>query len=222
MKLTIFDLDNTLLAGDSDYTWGEFLVGKGLVDALHYKQENDRFYAEYQQKTLDIVEYQRFVLTPLITLSITQLNALHNEFMLSHIAPIRLQKADALIKQHQAQGDELLVITATNSFIAGPIVTTLGIKHLLATEPEVIDGRFTGNIVGDPCFQEGKIKRLKQWLAHTGKQCEETTFYSDSINDAPLLEFADVAVAVDPDDALSALAKAKGWPIISLRGESNE
>lgn len=220
MKLAIFDLDNTLLAGDSDYTWGNFLVEKGIVDAEHYQRENDRFYADYQQKKLDIFEYQRFVLTPLIDLSNHQLMQLHNEFMESYIAPLRLAKADALIKQHQQQGDALLVITATNRFIAEPIVHSLGIDQLLATEPEIVNGRFTGNIVGHPCFQEGKIKRLEEWLKETQQSYSETTFYSDSINDAPLLAFADKAIAVDPDKALATLAKENGWPIISLREDS--
>jgi HAD superfamily hydrolase (TIGR01490 family) len=219
MKLAIFDLDNTLLAGDSDYTWGEFLVGKGIVDAEAYKQENDRFYVAYQQKTLDILEYQRFVLTPLMKFNQSQLNELHNEFMQTHIAPLRQTKADALIQQHQSQGDMLLVITATNRFIAEPIVTALGINDLLATDPEIVDGRFTGGVVGHPCFQEGKIERLKLWLAETQRQYSDITFYSDSINDAPLLAFADVAIAVDPDEALAEMAKEKGWPIISLRDE---
>lgn len=217
MKLAIFDLDNTLLAGDSDYTWGNFLVEKGIVDAEHYQKENERFYLEYQRKTLNIVEYQRFVLSPLIALTNTELNALHTEFMQTHIAPLRQQKADALIQQHKDQGDTLLVITATNYFIAEPIVAALGIQHLLATDPEVIDGHFTGNIVGEPCFQEGKIKRLELWLKENEHTYESLTFYSDSINDAPLLEYADSAIAVDPDETLAALAKEKSWPIISLR-----
>ena len=217
MKLAIFDLDNTLLAGDSDYTWGNFLIEKGIVDAEHYQRENERFYLEYQRKTLNIVEYQRFVLNPLIALTNEELNTLHAEFMASHIAPLRQEKADALIQQHQDQGDTLLVITATSHFIAKPIVTALGIKHLLATDPEIIDGHFTGNIVGDPCFQEGKIKRLELWLKENEQQYESLTFYSDSINDAPLLEYVDNAIAVDPDEALSTLAKEKSWPIISLR-----
>ena len=227
MKLAIFDLDNTLLAGDSDYSWGNFLADKRIVDAEHHKRENDRFYLEYQRKTLDIAEYQRFVLTPLIPFSRTELDKLHAEFMDKYISPLRQIKADALIKQHQEQGDILLVITATNRFIAEPIVAALGIEHLLATDPEVVGGHFTGNIVGDACFQEGKIKRLELWLKERqpmleGIAFESTTFYSDSINDAPLLEFADHAIAVDPDDALRELAVKKDWPIISLRDSHSE
>ncbi len=217
MQLAIFDLDNTLLAGDSDYTWGTFLVEKGVVDKAVYEAENERFYQEYQNKTLDIFEYQAFVLAPLMTLNKEKRDALHAEFMTTCIAPLRQAKADALIAKHKQQGDTLLVITATNRFIAGPIVSMLGIDHVLATEPEVIDEEFTGRIVGDPCFQEGKIKRLEQWLKEQNETFSEMVFYSDSINDAPLLEFVETAIAVDPDDKLTALAQEKSWPIISLR-----
>ena len=215
-NLAIFDLDNTLLAGDSDYAWGNFLVDKGIVDPEYYRKENDRFYREYQEKTLDIHEYQRFVLTPLMSMSAEQRNTLHQEFMTSHIAPLRQAKADQLIAKHQSQGDTLLVITATNHFIAAPIVSWLGIPNLLATEPEVQDNQLTGNIVGYPCFQEGKIHRLEAWL-HEQPSFSHTCFYSDSINDAPLMHYVDHAVAVDPDDKLKELAIEQQWPIISLR-----
>ncbi len=219
MKLCIFDLDNTLLAGDSDYAWGEFLVQKGVVDANTYQQENDRFYEEYKNKTLDIYEYQRFVFAPLITMDQTTRDALHEEFMSSTIEPLFQHKAHELIAQHKAQGDVLLVITATNSFITRPIVERLGIENLLATEPEMINGMFTGEVSGEPCFQEGKIIRLKAWLNTQAHTFTSTCFYSDSINDAPLLEFVDEAFAVDPDEALTALANEKQWPIISLRDD---
>jgi HAD superfamily hydrolase (TIGR01490 family) len=217
MRLAIFDLDNTLLSGDSDYTWGNFLVAKGIVDTEYYQRENDRFYEEYQRKSLDIFAYQRFVLNPLMTLNKTEREDLHAEFMRDCIAPLKQAKADELISQHNTQGDTLLVITATNRFIAEPIVTSLGIHHLLATEPEVIEEQFTGEIIGTPCFQEGKIIRLMEWLQAQKQQYDGMTFYSDSINDAPLLEYVDEAIAVDPDDALRHLATEKNWPIISLR-----
>jgi len=217
MNLAIFDLDNTLLAGDSDYTWGNFLISKGIVDATHYQKENDRFYREYQNKTLDIFEYQRFVLTPLMAMSKAEMLVLRSEFMETCINPIRLPKADALVEKHRNQGDTLLVITATNHFITEPIVSALGIANLLATDPEVVNGKFTGNIIGDPCFQEGKIRRLKLWLSQQKNAFESSYFYSDSINDAPLLDYVETAIAVDPDDALRALAEQKQWPIISLR-----
>lgn len=217
MKLTIFDLDNTLLAGDSDYSWGQFLVEKEIVDAKHYTKINDRFYEDYKNKTLDIHEYQRFVLTPLIAMSIEQRESLHQEFMSSVIAKLRLPKADALIRAHQEQGDKLLIITATNRFIAGPIGPWLGIDNILATEPEIVNEHFTGNIFGTPCFQEGKITRLQQWLEKEKSSPDFITFYSDSINDLPLLDYADKPVAVDPDEKLSAHAVSASWSIISLR-----
>ena len=217
MKLTIFDLDNTLLAGDSDYAWGQFLVDKGVVDAEKYTRENERFYQQYQQKTLDIHEYQRFVLTPLIALTEQQKTQLHREFMATVIQDLRLPKAEALIRQHQQAGDQLLIITATNRFIAGPIGPCWGIEQVLATEPEERDGVFTGAITGAPCFQEGKITRLQAWLTANQYAPESMTFYSDSINDLPLLEYVDRPVAVDPDPVLKAQAEQKQWPIISLR-----
>lgn len=217
MKLTIFDLDNTLLAGDSDYTWGNFLVEKGVVNADQYQLENEHFYLDYQRKTLDIFAYQRFVLTPLMGINVAEREALHAEFMQHCIIPLRQPKADALIEKHKALADTLLVITATNRFIAEPIVSMLNIDNLLATDPEIINDQFTGNIVGTPCFQEGKIARLKQWMDKNSEEYTEITFYSDSINDAPLLDFVDHGIAVDPDDDLHALALEKGWPIISLR-----
>lgn len=217
MNLAIFDLDNTLLAGDSDHAWGEFIVSKGLVKPEFYSAENDRFYREYQQGTLDIIEYQRFVLTPISQIPAQQRTELHQQFMSEVITKMRLPKADHLIQQHRSAGDTLLVITATNRFIVEPIVAALGIPNLLATEPEEIDGKMTGGVAGIPCFQEGKIQRLKNWLAEQGNSFTQTTFYSDSINDAPLLHHADVAVAVDPDDRLRQLAEEQSWPIISLR-----
>ncbi len=217
MNLTIFDLDNTLLAGDSDHAWGEFLVNKGIVDAEHYSKENDRFYREYQNKTLDIHEYQRFVLTPLIPMSMEAREQLHNEFMSTVVAKLRLPKADALIQEHQGNGDMLIIITATNRFVAGPIGPWLGIDTVLATEPETIDGQLTGKLTGTPCFQKGKIARLKEWLKQENLAPKKVTFYSDSINDLPLLEYAHEPVAVDPDDTLKSHALDNNWPVISLR-----
>lgn len=217
MKLAVFDLDNTLLNGDSDYAWGQFMVAKGLVDRDHYTRENDRFYAAYKNKTLDIHEYQRFVLTPLIGFDAARREALHAEFMATVVSELRQSKADSLVHQHRQQGDELLIITATNRFIAGPIGPWLGIDNILATDPQEVDGQFTGNIDGVPCFQEGKITRMQQWLEQQQVQPQWLTFYSDSINDLPLLEYADTAVAVDPDKRLQAHAEAQNWSVISLR-----
>jgi HAD superfamily hydrolase (TIGR01490 family) len=223
MKLAIFDLDHTLLAGDSDYEWGNFLVAKGVVDAAYYQQKNDEFYQQYLDKTLDIFEYQEFVLAPLTQLTKDERDKLHSGFMKTVVEPLRQQKANQLISQHQESGDTLLVITATNHFIASPIVAAMGISNILATDPEIIDEQFTGKITGTPCFQKGKIARLQSWLKQQEQDHQQTfshtTFYSDSINDAPLLEYVDVAIAVDPDDKLRHLAEAQNWKIMSLKDE---
>lgn len=216
-NLTIFDLDNTLLGGDSDHAWGEFLSAQGIVDRDQHMAANNRFYEQYNNQTLDIIEYQSFVLTPLIGMSQSDRDALHRQFMQEKINPMRLAKADALIAQHQQAGDLLLVITATNRFVAGPIIESMGIHHILATEPEIIDGVITGQILGVPCYQDGKITRLNEWLQQRALTPKCITFYSDSINDRPLLEVADKPVVVDPDDKLRDHALAVGWPIISLR-----
>ncbi|MFT7224405.1 MAG: HAD superfamily hydrolase (TIGR01490 family) [Cellvibrionaceae bacterium] len=217
VRLTIFDLDNTLLAGDSDYAWGQFIVDKGLVNREEYLEKNNHFYLKYQQGTLDIHEYQRFVLTPLIRLDCEQRENLRQEFLVEVVGSLRLPKADALIRHHQNLGDQVMIITATNRFIAGPIGPLLGIDTMLATEPEVINDKFTGAIAGIPCFQEGKITRLREWLQAQGVEPTQLTFYSDSINDLPLLEYSDKAIAVDPDESLKRHAHRLGWPIISLR-----
>ena len=218
MKLAIFDLDNTLIAGDSDHAWGRFLIDKGVVSKDDYQKKNDRFYADYCKGELDIYEYQRFVLTPLIYLSVEQRVKLHAEFMASYISPLMLSKADELLAKHRWAGDKLLIITATNRFIAGPIAEFLGVLDLLATEPEIIDGKFTGAITGTPCYQHGKVQRLTQWLESQSATLESSYFYSDSINDIPLLEWVNYPIAVDPDEKLKDYANQKRWPIISLRG----
>jgi len=217
MKLAIFDLDNTLIAGDSDYTWGNFLVAKGIVDANYYQQQNDHFYAQYQQGTLNIHDYQAFVLTPLTTMNEITRKQLLDEFLEHYIIPIRLTKADQLLQQHRDQGHTLMIITATNRFITEPIAAMLKVDHLLATDPEIIDGNFTGKIKGTPCFQDGKVIRLQQWIDQQPAQITNTYFYSDSINDVPLLESVDNPTAVDPDERLRTHALAQHWPIISLR-----
>jgi HAD superfamily hydrolase (TIGR01490 family) len=217
VKLVIFDLDNTLIAGDSDHAWGEFLISKKMVDPIEHAQQNDHFYLQYQQQTLNIHEYQAFVLAPLIKLDHQTKQALHAEFMQTVIADLRLEKSDKLIKKHQDAGNKLIIITATNSFIAAPIGKWLGIDIVIATDPEIIDGQFTGKLSGTPCFQEGKITRLNEWLTEQKQKTTEITFYSDSINDLPLLKHADHPVAVDPDDLLRSHAIAQNWPVISLR-----
>ncbi|CAA0079943.1 putative phosphatase [Zhongshania aliphaticivorans] len=217
MALAIFDLDNTLLGGDSDHAWGEFLVAKGIVNSEEFKTKNDEFYRQYQQGGLDINAYLRFALQPLSKYDSDTLNAMHATFMDEYIAPLRLPKADALLQKHRDEGDFVMIITATNSFITRPIADALGVETLLACDGEIINGRYTGEPAGIPCYQEGKVTRLHNWLQETGHSLDGSYFYSDSHNDLPLLKVVDHAVAVDPDDTLKAAAHDAGWPIISLR-----
>jgi len=218
MTLAIFDLDNTLIADDSDYLWGKFLVDQGIVDRLVYDKINAKFYEDYQNGTLDMVAFLGFALAPLATHPIEQLHNWRQDFINTIIKPLLLDKAKALIEKHRAQGDTLLVITATNSFITAPIVALYGIEHLIATTPEMIEGKYTGNVNGVPCFQEGKVTRLNEWLTLNNEKLEGSYFYSDSHNDLPLLKLVDFPVAVDPDEKLRDFADTQKWEIISLRG----
>ena len=217
MSLALFDLDNTLLAGDSDYLWGCFLVEKGMVDGQLYEEANDRFYRDYKDGTLDIHEFLNFALQPLADNDPALLQSLHDEYMEKHIRPIMTRRGRELIQQHQRQGDHTVVITATNSFVTGPIARAFGADDLIATEPEVIDGRYTGKVAGIPCFQHGKIEKLQAWLDQTGTSLDNSWFFSDSHNDLPLLEEVTHPVAVDPDDQLRAIASDRGWQITSFR-----
>lgn len=217
MALVIFDLDNTLLHGDSDYEWGQFLVAKKLVDEKEYDAANKVFYDDYKNGTLDIIKYSAFSFKPLASRNMSELKALHKAFMQDIILPIITSKSRDLIKKHQAQGDTLLIITATNSFITRPIATELGIENLLATEPKIVNGRYTTDVEGAPCFQTGKITRLNEWLKDNDETMQDSVFYSDSYNDISLLEAVDTAVAVDPDDKLREVAGERGWAVISLR-----
>ncbi|RWX51268.1 HAD-superfamily subfamily IB hydrolase, TIGR01490 [Candidatus Electrothrix marina] len=217
MALSLFDLDNTLLAGDSDYEWGRFLIKKGLVDEASYEAENNRFFDQYKQGTLDIYKFCAFSFQPLAERGMEELQLLHAEFMQEVIEPMIEKKALTLVNKHKEQGDTVMVITATNSFITGPIVHAFGIEHLLATEPKVVNDRYTTEIDGIPCFHEGKVQRLKNWLTEQNMSLRGSCFYSDSINDLPLLEKVDTPVAVDPDEKLAALARQRGWDCISLR-----
>ena len=219
MALAIFDLDNTLLAGDSDHAWGDFLISKGLADAKAHGAENDRFYQQYTEGRLDIHAYVRFTLGPVLHLPITDLNKLHNQFMESFITPMFLPKARQLIQQHRSDGDFCMIMSATNSFITRPIATALGIDTLLSTNLEIRDGRYTGDIEGIPCFARGKVERLQLWLEQEQHRfsLQDASFYSDSINDRPLLEAVARPVVVDPDPRLETVARQQGWPVISLR-----
>lgn len=217
MGLAIFDLDNTLLGGDSDHAWGQFLVDIGIVDADSYQRANDEFYEQYKQGGLDIYQYLEFALKPLAQHSKAQLDAWHEQFMREYVAPMRLAKADELLDKHRSQGDFLLIITATNRFVTEPIARALGVDDLLASDPEFVDGAYTGQVSGIPCFAAGKVTKLEQWLQANPFDLLDSYFYSDSHNDLPLLEMVAKPVAVDPDDILAEHAERHEWPIISLR-----
>ena len=217
LPLAIFDLDNTLLGGDSDYLWGQFLVERGIVDHEYYERENERFYRDYHAGRLDIGVFLRFALQPLAAHPLPALHAWREDFLREKIEPVILPAARALVEHHRAAGDLLLLITATNAFVTAPIAERFGIPHLIATDPEQVDGRYTGEVAGTPAFREGKVRRLEAWLAQTGHSLAGSTFYSDSHNDIPLLDRVDHPVAVDPDPQLLAYAQQRGWPVMSLR-----
>ncbi|MCB5191320.1 HAD-IB family hydrolase [Methylobacillus arboreus] len=220
MQLALFDLDNTLLAGDSDFQWGQFLIAKGLLNEHEHLAKNVAFYEDYKAGRLDIYAFLDFQLKPLSEHKRSELDTLHNEYMEQKIRPMITDKARALVEKHRQNGDLLMIITATNSFVTGPIAREFGIDHLIGTTPEAIDGEFTGKVVGTPSFQAGKITRLNEWLAERGKTLddfESTWFYSDSHNDLPLMKLVDQPVAVDPDATLKTYAEEAGWPVISLR-----
>jgi len=219
-NLALFDLDNTLLAGDSDYNWSLFLIEEGLLDAKSHKERNEQFYVDYKNGTLDIFAFLAFQLQPLSQHPRAFLDELHKKYMERVIKPMMTDKAHALVRQHQAQGDLCLVITATNSFVTRPIASAYGIEHLIGTDPEEKDGEFTGGVAGVPSFQQGKVTRLEQWLAARNQQLsdfKQSYFYSDSHNDLPLMKLVTDPVAVDADPTLQAYAMEKGWPQISLR-----
>lgn len=217
MALAIFDLDNTLLAGDSDYLWGQYLVDRGIVDQTQYEEANARFYEDYKAGTLDIDAFLKFALKPLSEHPKAQLEKWRSEFIEALIRPILLPAAREVIEAHRAKGHTLMIITATNAFVTAPIATLYGIEHLIATLPEIRDDRYTGNYVGTACFQEGKVVQLNTWLENTKASLKGSWFYSDSHNDLPLLKMVETAVAVDPDETLKAHAAREGWPEITLR-----
>lgn len=220
MNLVLFDLDNTLLAGDSDFEWAQFLIAKGVLDREVQEAKNVQFYEQYKAGTLDIFEFLDFQLAPLSRHSRAQLDAWHREFMATSIAPMITDKARKLVRQHLDSGALVGVVTATNSFVTGPIVREFGIPHLVATIPAQENGGFTGKPRGMPAFKAGKIERVEAWLESLGLYMgsfERSWFYSDSHNDLPLLSRVTDPVAVDPDDTLRAHAEGAGWPVLSLR-----
>jgi len=221
VSLAIFDLDNTLLQGDSDYLWGKFLVDQGEVDGETYERTNQKFYDDYKAGQLDIFAFLAFSLEPLTRISTERLTALHAQYMQEIIQPLILPAALALVDKHRQQGDSLLIITATNSFITAPIAKAFGIDELLATDPEIIDGRYTGKVSGTPCYQEGKVVRLIEWLSGNDLNLENSWFYSDSHNDLPLLNRVTHPIAVNPDETLRKEAESNGWDIIDLHSQSD-
>ena len=217
MSLAIFDLDNTLIGGDSDFLWGEFLGEEGVVDANAYRKKNEYFYQQYDLGTLDIYAWLEFCLEPLSRYSMTELQEFHHRFMIQKIEPIMLDKAQNCINQHKERGDTVLVMTASNSFVTAPIAKKYGINQMLATEPEIKAGRYTGGVSGIPCFQSGKVDKLMPWLQKNEETLTGSTFYSDSHNDLPLLELVDNPVAVNADKILTKIAQKKGWEILNWR-----
>jgi HAD superfamily hydrolase (TIGR01490 family) len=219
-NLALFDLDNTLLAGDSDFEWAQYLISCGVLDRELHEAKNQTFYEQYKAGTLDIHAFLDFQLKPLARHSRAELDAWHRDFMATRIRPIMTSAAKALVQQHLAAGDLCAVVTATNSFVTGPIAREFGIPHLIATIPAQQDGRFTGKPRGTPSFREGKIERVEGWLESLGlcwQSFGHSYFYSDSHNDLPLLLKVSHPVAIDPDDTLRTHAKLAGWPVRSLR-----
>ncbi len=220
MKLALFDLDNTLLSGDSDFEWAQFLIAQGVLDREVYEARNLEFYAQYKAGTLDIHAFLDFQLKPLSRHPRAQLDAWHEQFMQTRILPMIGDLARGLVKRHRDEGHTLAIITATNSFVTTPIAREFGVAHLIATEPEQVHGEFTGKVVDIPCFRDGKVRRLEAWLSAQGierNSIERSWFYSDSHNDLFLMEWVSDPVAVDPDPQLTEVAQARAWPILSLR-----
>ena len=220
MNLALFDLDNTILAGDSDYNWSRFFIQEGYLDGKIHAEKNEKFYADYRAGTLDIYAFVEFQFKPLAKNPRRVLDQLLEKYVDEIIKPMITEKAIALVKKHHEEGDLLVVITATNSFITKPIATLFGIDNLIGTDPEEKDGEFTGKVSGLPSFKEGKVTRLEAWLKSNNlsfADFQKSYFYSDSHNDLPLMQKVTHPVAVDSDDILTEYAKSRGWPQISLR-----
>ncbi len=222
MRLTLFDLDHTLIAGDSDYEWGQYLIEVGALDRGLYEKTNQTFYEQYKAGSLDIQAFLAFALAPLRDHPIARLEAWRRDFVHTRILPMIGDASRALVARELGRSDLVAIVTATNSFVTAPIAAELAVPHLIATEPErAADGSFTGAVAGTPSFREGKIIRVEAWLAGLGLDWDSfssTAFYSDSLNDLPLLARVDEPVAVDPDPTLRAHAEAADWQILSLHG----
>jgi len=219
MELALFDLDYTLLSGDSDHAWAQFLIEQGVLDRAEHEAKNERFFRDYQEGRLDIDAFLEFQLAPLARHEPAQLAAWHARYMHTKIRPMIRARGLERVRRHADHGDLCAIVTSTNSFVTAPIARELGVEHLLATDLEMRDGRFTGKVSGVPCYREGKVLRVSEWLGGRGQTLasfSESWFYSDSRNDLPLLECVTRPVAVDPDETLRREASARGWPIISL------
>jgi len=220
VNLALFDLDNTLLNGDSDFEWSQFLIRIGVLDRELFEAKNLAFYEQYKAGTLDIYKFLDFQLKPLSRHARKTLDEWHRQFMRESVLPMITPQSRELVQRHRAAGDVCVIITATNSFVTAPIAREFGVEHLIATEPEHRDGEFTGGVADVPCFREGKITRLVNWLAERGwtlGSFVDSTFYSDSLNDLPLLCKVKHPVAANPDETLRTHAEQHGWRIISLR-----
>jgi HAD superfamily hydrolase (TIGR01490 family) len=216
MTLAIFDLDHTLINGDSDYLWGEYMVEHGIVDEQAYRKRNEDFYLDYQRGTLDNDTYLKFALEPLTHYSIEQLHAWREDYVENWIRPLIAPGAGDLLDDHRRRNHELMIISATHLFVSEPIANLLGVTTVLATAPEIVDNRYTGRFLGTPTYQKGKVTALKEWLADTDHDLVGSYFYSDSLNDLALLEAVDNPVTVNPDEALKAIAAERGWEMIDL------
>ena len=218
VALVLYDLDNTLLAGDSEHAWCEFLVDTGVLDGEDVRAENERLYGEYEAGTLDIHESLKFQVEPLVRHPPDDLCRWRKEFMSSRIEPMITDAAVDLVEEHRDAGGDLAIVTASNSFVSEPIADRFGISSLLSVELEHHEHRYTGRVLGTPTFREGKVKRLVEWTRKTGRNLAGSHFYTDSHNDLPLLELVDNPVAVNPDPILSAHAEAREWPVLRLDG----
>jgi HAD superfamily hydrolase (TIGR01490 family) len=216
MTLAIFDLDHTLINGDSDHLWGEYMVENGIVDKQAYRQRNDVFYQDYQRGTLDNDEYLAFALEPLTHYSIDKVHAWRADYVEKWIRPLIAPGTTRLLDEHRQRNHHLMIISATNLFVSEPIAHMLGVTTILATEPEIIANRYSGRYLGTPTYQQGKVAVLKEWIASNNQDLVGAYFYSDSLNDLALLEQVDNPVTVNPDDDLKAIAEARAWKIIDL------
>ena len=218
MNIALFDLDNTLINGDSDHEWGNYLVENNYVDSKSYKEKNNMFFEEYKKGTLCPREFALFSYEPLTKYSYKTLLEIREKFFKDKILPLILPKAIDLVNHHKKKGDIIAIVTATNSFISKVSANFFQITHLLASEPEFINNKFTGNLQGEPCYQEGKVYKVKEWIKKNNfSNYDEIYFYTDSHNDLQLMEYCTIPVAVDPDETLNRISVKNKWEIISLR-----